>query len=162
MLVDISLLLSNVVDEIKIDEDITFDIEDIKNIGMLDLKNVHVNGNITKMGIDTLSLNLNITGSMFIECAITLKPVEHKFNINIIEEKIEENENILRKDENTLELKPFLWENIVVEKPLRIISDDAYDKEYKGSGWQLVSDENYEKTNKALASLSDMFKDKEE
>ena len=129
---------------------------------MLKLENVHVEGVITKTSIDTLALDLNITGNMYLACAITLKPVKHEFNIQISDEKLAENENILRKDENTLELKPFLWENIVVEVPLRVVSDDAYNNEYKGSGWQLISDENYVKPNKALSSLSQMFEDKEE
>ena len=162
MLVDISLLLSNVVNEIKIDKDISFSDEDIKSVGMLNLENVHIDGIITKTSIDTLSLDLNITGDMYLECAVTLKPVKYDFNIQINDEKVLENENILRKDENTLELKPFLWENIVVEIPLRVVSSDAYTKEYKGSGWQLISDEDYEKTNKPLSSLSELFKDKEE
>lgn len=162
MLVDISLLLSNVLDSIKIDDDISFSKEDIQNAGMLSLENVHVSGIITRTSIDTLSLDLKLTGDMYLACAVTLKPVKHEFSINITDEKIQENENILRKDANTLELKPFLWENIVVEIPLRVVADDAYSKEYKGSGWQLISDEGYVKTNKALSSLSQMFEDKEE
>ena len=161
MLVDISLLISNVVDSVTFDEEVTFDKEMLDKVGLLDL-NARAKGKITKNSIDTLSMDICISGDMYLPCAITLKPVKNKFNIVINDEKIYENENILRKDENTLELKPFLWENIVVEIPLRVVSDDAYDKEYKGSGWQLISDDNYVKPNKALSSLTEMFKDKEE
>ena len=84
MLIDISLLLSNVVSEIKIDNDVTFSSDEIKNSGMLSLENVHVKGSITKDSYNNITMDINITGDMFLACAITLKPVKYPFNTKTI------------------------------------------------------------------------------
>ena len=162
MLIDISLLLSNVKKQIDIEEDFSFNQEELNKVGILKLENSHVSGQITKNSIDTLSIDLTISGDMYLKCALTLKPVKHSFNIKIDDEKISDFENILKKGENILELKPFLWENIVVEIPLRVVSSDAYEENYKGNGWQLITDENYEHKNMALSSLSQLFEGEEE
>ena len=65
--------------------------------------------------------------------------------------------------ENTLELKEFLWQNIVVEIPLRVVSDHAYDKEYKGNGWRLVTEEDKKVSgNKSLEVLKQLLEKEEE
>ena len=147
-MVDVSLLNSNNVKEIIIEELINFDEDYYKKVNMLNMSSVNVLGNITKMNTGELELTLTANGVMTLPCSITLEPVEYPFSISINEIIDEKDENNLKKDENTLELKEYLWENIVVEIPLRIVSPDAYKKEYKGNGWQLVTDETKKATNK--------------
>lgn len=147
-MVDVSLLNSNNVKEIIIDEVVNFDEDYYKKTNMLNISSVTVLGNVTKMNTGELELNLTANGVMTLPCSITLEPVEYPFSISINEIIDEKDENNLKKDENTLELKEYLWENIVVEIPLRIVSPNAYKKEYKGNGWQLITDETKKESKK--------------
>ena len=147
-MVDISLLNSNNVKEIIIDETINYDKEYYKNTDITNLSDVKILGNVTKMDTGELELNLNSNGVMTLPCSITLEPVEYPFSVTISEIIDEKDENNLKKDANTLGLKDYLRENIVVEIPLRIVSDNAYKKEYKGNGWQLITDETKKVSNK--------------
>ena len=161
-MINISLLNSNKVKEIIIDEDITYDNSYYENTDIIGISDVKVKGNLIKIDEDNLELNISANGVMLLPCAITLKPVEYPFSIKINEIIDEKDENNLKKDENTLELKPYLWENIVVEIPLRIVSDDAYKKEYKGNGWQLITDETKkDNKNNPFEALSQLLDDKE-
>lgn len=139
-MIDISLLMSNSINEVIIDEVFTYDKNYYENTDILDIADVSVKGVVTKIDTGDLELNISVDGVMTLPCSITLKPVKYPFSIKIDEIIDDKDENNLKKDENTLELKSYLWENIVVEIPLRIVSSDAYEKEYKGEGWQLVKD----------------------
>lgn len=139
-MIDISLLNSNTVDKIVINEIINYDDSYLKNTDIKEITEVKVLGEIKKLDTGDLELNIEATGTMTLPCSVTLKPVKYPFNIKIDEIIDDIDENNLKKDVNTLELKSYLWENIVVEIPLRIVSSDAYEKEYKGDGWQLIKD----------------------
>ncbi len=139
-MIDISLLNSNTVDKIVINEIINYDDSYLKNTDIKEITEVKVLGEIKKLDTGDLELNIEATGTMTLPCSVTLKPVKYLFNIKIDEIIDDIDENNLKKDVNTLELKSYLWENIVVEIPLRIVSSDAYEKEYKGDGWQLIKD----------------------
>lgn len=160
-MIDISKLLSNVVKEIKIDEIINYESDYLENTDIISISPVKVLGTISKDDIGNLNLNIHVNGEMILPCSVSLEPVNFPFSFNLDEVITEKNENNLKKDINTLELKPYLWENILVEIPLRIVSDNAYKKEYKGDGWQLI-DNNTKKENKnnPFDALNQLF-DKE-
>lgn len=160
-MIDISKLLSNVVKEIKIDEVINYESDYLENTDIISISPVKVLGTISKDDIGNLNLNIHVNGEMILPCSVSLEPVNFPFSFNLDEVITEKNENNLKKDINTLELKPYLWENILVEIPLRIVSDNAYKKEYKGDGWQLI-DNNTKKENKnnPFDALNQLF-DKE-
>ena len=147
-MIDVSLLNSNTIKEVAIDNIIKYDEEYYTNTNILKLSEIKVLGNITKMDTGEFELNLKAEGIMTLPCSITLEPVDYPFSLTINEIIDEKDENNLKKDANTLELKEYLWENIVVEIPLRIVSDSAYKKEYKGNGWQLITDETKKVNNK--------------
>ena len=159
-MIDIRLLLSNVEEEILFDETITFDKEQYQKIDILDLSEIHVKGFVSKLNTGEIQLIGSATGEMTLPCVVTLNPVKYPFCIEFDEIIDGKDENNLKKDENTLELKEYLWQNIVVEKPLRIVSDKAYNKEYKGNGWKLVTDEDNKKENTSLEVLKQLL-DKE-
>lgn len=160
-MIDISKLLTNVEKEIEIDEVITYENEYLQNTDVIKITPVSVKGMISKDDIDNLALNIQVSGEMFLPCSITLEPVKYPFSFELNEIITEKNENNLKKDINTLELKPYLWENILVEIPLRIVSENAYKKEYKGDGWQLISEETKkENKNNPFKDLSQLL-DKE-
>ena len=146
-MIDITNLLSNVEKTIKIDEEIIYEQEYLQNTDIISISPVNVIGEVSRNDIGDLDLNVSVKGELVLPCSVTLEPVKYPFSFEINELITEKDENNLKKDPNTLELKPYLWENILVEIPLRIVSENAYKKEYKGDGWQLI-DENTKKENK--------------
>ena len=157
----ISKLLSNIEKRLIIDEILVYNQEFLDNTDIISISPVSVKGEVTKNDIGDLELNINVTGELVLPCAVTLKPVKYPFSFELNEIITEKNENNLKKDINTLELKPYLWENILVEIPLRIVSEDAYEKEYKGDGWQLINgDTKKENKNNPFEALNQLL-DKE-
>lgn len=160
-MIDISLLLSNVKKEITFEEEIIYDEEYLKNTEIIKISPVKIKGSITKDSINQIYLNFEAKSDMYLPCSITLEPVKIPINLEFNEIIDEKDENNLKKDENTLELKEYLWENIVVEIPLRVVSKHAYDKEYKGNGWKLITEEDkHESKNKSFEVLKQLL-DKE-
>ena len=60
---------------------------------------------------------------------------------------------------NTLDIFPIIWENILMEIPMRVVSDEAKDIKLSGDGWKLVTEEDI--TSAPLAELEDLIKDRE-
>ena len=160
-MIDIKLLLTNVKDKIVFNEDIIYEKEYLNHTNILSISPINIRGTITKNTLNQIHLNFKAIGEMYLPCSITLEPVKYPINFDFDEIIDENDENNLKKDANTLELKEYLWENIVVEIPLRIVSEHAYDKKYKGNGWQLITDEDKHKTeNKSFEVLKQLL-DKE-
>ena len=160
MNIDITKLKSNIVDQIDINETISFTEEELKNTGILELKDVKVDGMITRSDTD-YNLYLKIYGVMILPCSLTLKPTKYPFSIEInglLEELMEELEKNIKKDENSLDILPIIWENILMEIPMRVINEEANDMQIKGEGWQLVTEDKDESVNPELLKLKDLLK----
>lgn len=147
--------------EIKIDEDILFPLEKIKEADLLDLKNVHLSGTVTALEHDDYYLEATLSGTMVLPCAITLKPVNYEFsviidgNITSMLEEIDENHE---KIENTIDILPIIWENILMEIPLRVVSEEAQDVSLHGDGWRLITEkEDHLEVNPELQKLKDLL-----
>lgn len=147
MIIDLIRLNNDIINNIDINEKISFTKEELQNTGLLKLDDVLVNGKITKNNIGYI-LQLNISGTMQLSCAITLEPVNYPFMIEINDELsnlIGENEEIVKKSTNAIDILPIIWENILVEIPMKVTSDNAHNQKYEGVGWRLLSEE--DKTN---------------
>ena len=144
---------------IPIEEEYSFSKEQLKGTDVISLDNMKVVGEITKDAIDNIYLNVDVSGTLVLPCAITLKPVDYPFNIKIegnIDELVEENEKSVKKDENTLDILPIIWENILMEIPMKVVSEGSYDCNMQGDGWKLIK-EDEEKINPELAKLKDLL-----
>jgi uncharacterized protein len=144
MNIDIIKLNSGILKEIPIDISYTLTDDEKKQAGLIDMKNLKITGTIEKNILGNVSLNLEISGIMVLECAITLKPVDYPFTTNVsgeYEELLEEIGEIGKNSLNTIDIFPIIWENILLEVPLRVVSDDAKDIKLSGDGWSLVTDE---------------------
>ena len=139
MIIDLTSLNSGLNDELNIHENITIPQEYIKESELIDINNVIIDGTIFKDSLDNYNLNLQIEGTMILPCSRTLKPTEHKFKADI-EENIEENEEKTKKIKKTIDILPIIWENILMEIPIRIINPEAENKNIKGEGWELITD----------------------
>ena len=141
MIIDLTPINYNQKKEIIIDEDIYFSKEDLKETEIIDLQNVKATGKIYKDSLEEIILELQITGTMILPCSRTLKPTEHKFKADI-EENIEENEEKTKKIKKTIDILPIIWENILMEIPIRIINPEAEEVDIKGEGWELITSDN--------------------
>ena len=160
MNIDITKLKNSVVKVIEVDEVANFNEEDIKKADMLDLKDVKVTGQISKNNLDSYNVYLKVSGEMILPCAITLKPVNYPFNIEIDEifsEDASEMSKNIKKFENTIDILPIVWENILMELPMRVVSPDASLEKVEGNGWKLVTEDS-EFENPELAKLKDLLK----
>ena len=156
MIIDITDLNSE--DYKEIDEVYSFSKEELKNTDILKLDNVSIKGDITKNSLGELLLNIIVKGTMILPCAVSLKPVNYDFEVEIDEnltEYSEENYKICKNNQKTLDILPIIWENILMEIPMRVVSDDLSGVITKGDGWELVTEE--KKVNPSLAKLKDLL-----
>lgn len=157
--IDITKLKSGLDDYITIDETYSFSEEELKNSSILKLDNVKINGEITKNSIDDYVINIMVKGTMVLPCSVSLKPTNYDFQVqidgNIAEIMAEFNENF-ENNQKTLDILPIIWENILMEIPIRIVSDDISDVKTEGEGWELITDDK-EMVNPNLAKLKDLL-----
>ena len=158
MIIDITGLKSNAY--IEVDNDITIDKEEFNNTDIIELKKANIKGTISRYGEDDYELDLVLTGTMVLPCSITLQPVDHNFSVEIqgiYTEMMEEIENFDKKIENTLDIFPIIWENILMEIPIKVTCPEATDLKLSGDGWKLVTEEDLEKTTSAFDKLKDLL-----
>ena len=144
-MIDLTTLVSGFTDSIAIDEEYNLD---NRNDDILDLKPVSVKGDISINSDNEFYTNLLVNGEMLIKDSISLEEVWYPFSFTI-DENIDDLE---KKDENILDICAILWQNIVLEVPLRYSEVVDYDK-YQGDGWKLVSDEELELRNNPFSAL---------
>ena len=156
---DLRRLLSNIDDEVVIDEIYSFNEEELKGTGIIRLSDVKITGNITKDSMNELYIDLNISGTMVLPCSVTLVPVDYPFDINVsgnVDEMLEELDKNSKKVQNSLDILPIIWENILMEIPSKVVSPEADNIELSGDGWKLVREEEKEE-NPELAKLKDLL-----
>lgn len=147
---------------INIDEDIQMDVFDNK-IGIIDLQNLHLKGKVEYLETEDIILDLVLSGSIIMQDAMTLENASFDFETNIDEEmstdEIDLNKYI-DKTKNILDISEILWQNIVLEVPIRV-KKDTNDVSLSGEGWQLNKEE-IEEIDPRLAPLQELFKDGKE
>jgi len=105
------------------------------SMDIVDLKDVYIDGELEIDYEDDVYLTANLNGTMVLKDAYTLEPIDYPFDIDI-DENIGKYEDFYSKNKNTLDILPFLWENIVSEVPIRYTKSDKA-PELKGDGWSL-------------------------
>ena len=161
---DLIRLNNNIVKSIEVDEVYSFTQDELKGTDLLKLDDIKVEGEILKNSLGNIELNLDVEGVMVLPCAITLKPVNYPFSIVISGELEELMENFDEKEknfQNSIDILPIIWENILMEIPMRVVSDEAKNSDLKmeGEGWKFVTEEE-EKTS-PLSELLDILDDSE-
>lgn len=125
--------------KMNIDSDFVIDEDYYKNTDIRKLEDLHVSGEVLVDYDDYINLNVKITGRMILPCAITLNDIPYDFTSEI-EENIGKFEEIYKNNKNLLEISPILWENIVLEIPIRVVSKDIKPSNTSGDGWELISE----------------------
>lgn len=157
--IDITKLRSGIENCITINETYSFSKEELENSGILELNDIKINGEITKNSLDDYNINIIVEGIMVLPCSVTLKPVNYDFNINIdgnLTEMLSEFNENYENNQKTIDIFPIIWENILMEIPIRIVSDDISDVKTQGEGWELIT-EDKNPVNPNLAKLKDLL-----
>ncbi len=118
---------------VDVDGTITFPEERLKSAGIIRLEDVSVHGKAIINYEDEIELNLDLSGKMYLPCAISLEEVEVPFATKI-EEIIGEN-NI--NNNFYLDLSDILWENIVLEIPIKVVKEGVHLETSSGKGWSV-------------------------
>lgn len=149
MEIDLTSLNSRIITEVKIDDVVSFDEEYLKNSAIKRLDNVKVVGTIRVNSTNDNILDVNVMGSMLLEDSVSLEDINYPFSIQI-EEKISGN------DENTIDIMDVLWQNIILEIPLKFTNVKDYSK-FQGEGWKLVSEDELKVENNPFNELDSIF-----
>lgn len=127
-----------------------------ENSKVKELNDIKVNGKLYYDAEDNLAADISISGEMLLEDDISLELIPYSFSIKY-DDILEEN---LKNDQNRLDLFEFLWENIVLEVPLKFTKVTNL-SEFHGDGWKLVSEEDKQLENNPFDELLKNFDKKE-
>lgn len=152
MKIDLTNILANLVSAININEQVIIEEEKLKTSNIRKLDNTIFKGRVFKDYEDNLVLEGSITGIMVLPDDITLKDVNYEFNSEIYE-YIDE---VFEIDKNSIDITEYLWQNILVEVPLKVRSEEDDNITLKGDGWRLITEE--ELNNRSNRPFSDLSK----
>ena len=160
MIIDLTKLMYSQVDEISIDNEIDIPKEYLEGTEIKDISKVKVNGIITENG-ESFDINLNIKCNLTLICSISLKDVNYPVDINIdemISDQSELEEDFYKIINNSIDLLPIIWQNILVEVPIKVVSPDIEEKNIYGDGWKFVTTEEENKEiDPRLSKLKDFL-----
>ena len=109
--------------------DFTEEIENIDDI--LGISEVKVHGIIHVLSFDKFEFDLHIKCTLTLEDAVTLDPVDFNIDLEVIEVfSVEDNgdDDIILIETNTVDIRPVVWENIILSKPIRFVKDESPDE----------------------------------
>ena len=152
MNIDMTSLLTNKEDNIKVDMDVVIDKELLEKSDIRQINDVHVNGEIVNDYDEGYLFKGNIKGVMVLPDDLTLEDVSCPFN-SILDEKI--TDDAINED-NGLDLMPILWQNILTEIPSKVNSGNR-DIKLEGKGWRVISEDEVEDNN-GVSPFSDLQK----
>lgn len=157
MQIDITKLLTNIVNTINIDSSFGIPSEYLTDSRIDNLKDLKYTGKLRIDEENELIIDGNISGTMILKDDLTLKPVEYKFNTEF-------EDNIPEKT-NTIDITDILWQNILTEIPSKVHGTN--ESEYpSGDGWRVISEEDFNKerskSNNPFANLEELLKTKED
>ena len=158
---DLTRLNNNIDKFIPIDLTYSFSKEELEGTDLIKLDDVRITGEIRKNSLGNIELNVTIDGIMVLPCAITLKPVDYPFNIDVDGEINELMEDFSTNFQNSIDILPIIWENILMEIPMRVVSPDLNESDYnqQGDGWSFTTKE--EENKSPLSELMDYIDDRE-
>jgi len=136
MIIDITRLKSGIEEYTLIDLNYSFTTEQLKNTNILKLDDVSIKGDITK-DYEGYNLKCAVNGTMILPCSVTLKPTDYNFSIEI-DEILDES---YKNNQNSIDIFQIIWENILMEIPIRIVNEDTTGVKTEGEGWKLIQEE---------------------
>ena len=163
MNIDLTSLLTSKDNLINIDMPLEIEEEKLKNTNIRHIKNTSCIGNISKND-EMYTLSGSIQGTMVLSDDMTLEDVDYDFDIKIDEKFMEfsdDLENNLKIINNSLDIFPFLWQNILLEVPSKVRKTGQNPK-LSGDNWKVITEDELETINKSLSSLKELFNQRKE
>ena len=161
MIIDITSLKNN--STIKINENIIVDKDILEKSNIIELKDSKVMGEIIKDNLNEYILNVIASGIMVLPDSLTLNPVDYEFSIEIegnIAELLEEINESSKKTEFSIDIFPIIWENILMEIPMRVGGDDSDNIKLEGDGWKLIQERDETSINPEFEKLKELLNEK--
>ena len=159
MIIDLTKLIYGNLYKLPVKGEVIVPNDMLINTSIKEITPVKVEGFIYNNDSD-YELDIRINGVMTLLCARTLKKVNRPFDIQIDEIIDENSDNSLEIIQNSLDIFPIVWQNILVDVPLRVLAPDASDEPASGDGWRLITeDTNEEVIDPRLAKLKDYIKE---
>ena len=150
MHIDITKLLNRLEKEIRINDEVIFPKELLENTRIYELINTKFDGVIKFDYDEELLLKGTLSGLMILEDDLTLEKIKREFSLDILENM----QNYEQNQQNSIDIMPILWQNIVVEVPMRVTNSEIKDIKVQGDGWKVIAeDELEEKGNLSLGEL---------
>ncbi|WP_347550473.1 YceD family protein [Pseudalkalibacillus hwajinpoensis] len=159
-----------------IDEEVNVEELKERNPDIREITPVHVTGETSFHG-NKVTFHLTVKGKMVLPCANTLEDVDFPFVLRPIETFVleantsgvdfeDEDEEIHQVSGNTVDLVPYIKENILLEIPIRVVKYSSESEEMprkSGNGWEVVTQEKpKEKVDPRMAGLADFFNNENE
>ena len=144
MLLDLTKLQNRRENELIFNEVITLDEELYKDTDIRNLSPLDVSINIHRVTDSDYSMDLSIKGEMILPCSVTLKDVNYPFEVKTevkVSNNDENDEEYVKIIQNNIDIIPIIWQNIVLEIPLRVVSEDVSDSPIEGEGWKLIRED---------------------
>ena len=144
MFIDITRLQNRSTNEFLYKNTIVLDEALYKNTDIRKLSPVEVSADIKRITDTSYKMSLEIKGEMTLPCSITLNDVIYPFDIKTevkLSNEDEEDEEYVKIIQNNIDIISIIWQNIVLEIPLRVVSEDIDDSLTSGDGWKLIREE---------------------
>ena len=154
----------------RFDETLSFPSEMFHQLSQINgLSDVHVTGH-GRMDAKNrqLYVEFQAKGQMILPCAISLENVDYPFDIEssvtFAFYKPNDDEDVVEVKRDTADLTPVIFQEIMMEVPMRVVKKGATLKT-EGQGWKVLNEdemnEEEDYIDPRLAKLKDYFKDKE-
>ncbi|AIO19557.1 hypothetical protein KQ51_01683 [Candidatus Izimaplasma bacterium HR1] len=101
----------------------------ISNTDIIRINQVEVTGDFEIYDGEEFIFYLDIKCTLVLPCAITLDEVEYPVDLSVEEVFTtykDTDSNVI--DGITIDLLPIIWSNILLDKPMRVVSEQAHDK----------------------------------
>ena len=165
MNIDLTALIIDKKDSLVIKETINFPQDLFLTTNIRKLEDIYLDATITKNLSEEYEFLGKLTGKMILPDDITLEdvelPIDIEFNEKVTEDG-ENNENNLTIIKNRLDIIPFLWQNIIVEIPLKVINEKNKNLTLKGNGWRLITEEELHSNNLPFSHLDELIDSRKE
>ena len=101
---------------------------------------------------------ITIVGAGMMGSALAFPARENKNEVRVVGTHLDRDIIDFCIENNKMDLKEFVWKNIVLEIPIRVVKDESTNQTMEGNGWSLNKEE---KQESAFSKLNELFENDE-
>ncbi len=104
-------------------------LDGLSSSDIIDIALVDVDISISKLDMNTFQFDYVIHADLGLACALTLERVPYVMDLNVSETYSTEadDDDIYPIEGNTIDTKEIVWSQILMNIPIRVVRDDAYE-----------------------------------